>query len=147
MISATVDTNILIYAVDVDAGEKHVRSALLVEFLSRLQSILPLQALSEFYSATTKKRTLAAVEAASFVHQFRISMQVVPYTVEDLNAAVRIHQQHHLQFFDALMVATARRAGCITFFTEDMQHGRTLEGITLVNPFHLSPEQFDDLIS
>jgi predicted nucleic acid-binding protein len=51
---------------------------------------------------------------------------------------MRAHQQDGLQFFDALLVCTARRAGCHTFLTEDMQNDRTLDGITIRNPFLLS---------
>jgi len=147
VIRATVDTNILIYAVDIDAGSKHVLAARVVEILSEHKSVLPLQCLSEFYQATTKKHTLEAADAASLVQQFHASMEVIPSTVEDLMSAMQIHQQHSVQFFDALLIATARRAGCHTFFTEDMQDGRSFEGITIRSPFRLSPEELSRLLT
>jgi predicted nucleic acid-binding protein len=144
---ATVDTNILIYAVDVDAGSKHVLAAHLVKSLSERKFVLPLQCITEFYRATTKKRRFAAAEAASFVRQFRDSMQIIPAAIEDLDPAMQIHLQHNIQFFDALLIATARRAGCTVFLSEDLQDGRDFDGITVRNPFVLSTEDLDNLLN
>jgi predicted nucleic acid-binding protein len=144
---ATADTNLLIYAVDLDAGSKHILAARLIESLSERKSVLPLQCLTEFYRAATKKRRFAAAEASSFVQQFHASMQVIPASVEDLGPAMQIHQQHGIQFFDALLITTARRAGCHTLLTEDMQDGRSFEGIIIRNPFLLSPEELTKILS
>jgi predicted nucleic acid-binding protein len=143
----TVDTNILIYAVDVDADSKHALAAHIVKFLSEQKSVLPLQCLTEFYRATTKKRRFAAAEAASFVQQFRASMLIIPAAIEDLAPAMHIHQQHKIQFFDALLIATTRRAGCTVFLSEDLQDGRNFDGVTVRNPFVLSSEELNKLLS
>ena len=34
-----------------------------------------------------------------------------------------------------VIVASARGAGCDTLYIEDMQHGRTIGDLTIVNPF------------
>ncbi len=102
--------------------------------------------LAEFYRATTKKRRFVAAEAASFVRQFQLSMRIVPYEADDVIAAMHVHNQDGFQFFDALMVCTARRAGCHTFLTEDMQNDRTLDAITIRNPFLLPPADLDLLL-
>jgi len=62
-------------------------------------------------------------------------MDVIPPTSEDLAEAMTAHQAHKIPFFDALMWATARRAGCTTLITEDFQTNRELGGVTFVNPF------------
>lgn len=147
VISATVDTNILIYAVDLDSGPKHLIAKVIVDTLGTNAGIVPLQSLSEFYRAVTKKRLIAAADATAFVQLFHATMQVVPSGFEDLVSAMQWHQQHGIQFFDALLIATARRAGCQTFFTEDMQNGRFIEGITLCNPFLLSSEELEEYLS
>lgn len=145
MISATVDTNILIYAVDADSGPKHLIAKVLVDSLGSNSGVLPLQCLSEFYRAVTRKHVLADADATAFVRQFHAAMQIVPAIFEDTVSAMQWNQQHGLQFFDALLIATARRAGCRTFFSEDMQNGRSIEGITLYNPFLLSPEELESI--
>jgi len=58
-----------------------------------------------------------------------------PLTVETHAAAVALAQEHQLGFYDALIVAAALEAGCDTLLTEDIQHGRRIGGLTLVNPF------------
>jgi predicted nucleic acid-binding protein len=40
---------------------------------------------------------------------------------------------HH--FFDSLIIAAALSAGCDRLYSEDLQHGQLIEGLTIVNPF------------
>jgi predicted nucleic acid-binding protein len=54
----------------------------------------------------------------------------------DLHAAARaLAEDHRLSFYDALIVAAAIEAGCDILYSEDMQHGRTIGGLAVVNPF------------
>ena len=50
-------------------------------------------------------------------------------------AAVSLARDHGFAFYDALIVAAALERGCDTLFSEDMQHGRSVAGLTIVNPF------------
>jgi PIN domain len=50
-------------------------------------------------------------------------------------AALALARDHSVAFYDALIVAAALEASCDTLFTEDMQHGRKLGGLTIINPF------------
>ncbi|CCE07197.1 PilT protein, N-terminal (fragment) [Bradyrhizobium sp. STM 3843] len=58
-----------------------------------------------------------------------------PLTTTTHSVALALARDHSLQFYDALIVAAALEAGCDTLFSEDLQHGRTLSGLTIVNPF------------
>ena len=60
---------------------------------------------------------------------------VVPITLNMHGNAVSLARDHGLSFYDALIVASAIEAGCDTRYSEDMQHGRTFGGLTIVNPF------------
>jgi PIN domain len=62
------------------------------------------------------------------------SLAIIPPTIADTVLAMRMHQQHGIQFFDALLMATALHAGCTYFLTEDMQDGRKYDGITVRPP-------------
>jgi predicted nucleic acid-binding protein len=54
----------------------------------------------------------------------------------DLHTAARaLAEDHRLSFYDALIVAAALEAGCDTLFSEDLQHGRTIGGLAILNPF------------
>ena len=50
-------------------------------------------------------------------------------------AAVVLAREHGFAFYDALIVAAAVEAGCDTLVSEDMQHGRKVAGLTIVDPF------------
>jgi predicted nucleic acid-binding protein len=57
----------------------------------------------------------------------------------DLHAAARaLAEDHRLSFYDALIVASAIEADCHVLYSEDMQHGHTIGGLTIVNPFRES---------
>ncbi len=131
----TVDTNILIYALDLsDAAKKKIARSLIAR-MDASNCILPLQSLNEFYSATTKKHLLSPREAERVVAQLLRSFQIVVAHPDDLSAAMEIHRDNKVQFYDALLWMTARRAGCAIFLTEDGQFERDFGGITLHNPF------------
>ena len=40
-----------------------------------------------------------------------------------------------LSSYDSLIVAAALDAGCKTLYSEDLQHGQQIEGVTVTNPF------------
>jgi len=142
----TFDTNILIYSISSTDIRKHEIAKFVVKRHADLIYPIPLQTLNEFYFATTRKKLLDKAIASAIVKDALGLLPVVPASSDDLPIAMQWHQQHGIQFFDALLIAAARRAGCQTFFTEDMQNGRFIEGITLCNPFLLSPEELEEYI-
>jgi len=56
-------------------------------------------------------------------------------TLDLHNSARALAQDHGLSFYDALIVSAAIEAGCDTLFSEDMQHGRSIGGLAIVDPF------------
>lgn len=49
--------------------------------------------------------------------------------------ALGIKQRYSTSFYDALIVAGALEAGCTQLLSEDFQHGQTIEGVQICNPF------------
>lgn len=49
--------------------------------------------------------------------------------------AIDLRRLHPMSFWDALIVASALHANCKILYSEDLQHGRKYEGLTIVNPF------------
>jgi predicted nucleic acid-binding protein len=132
--SSSLDTNILIYAADnSDATKQDVCDRLLEKFIAS-RGRIPLQCLNEFYSLTTRRSLLTPSQAEAIVQRLLGSLVVIPSIIDDSVAAMRLQQQHNIQFFDALLLTTARRAGCTSFLSEDMQNGCNYEGITVRNP-------------
>ena len=131
----SLDTNILVYAVDRDGGERHLRSIELVGRAAERDCVLTLQSLAEFFHATTRKNLLGPSDAGSFVRDWLEVFEVVPATSAALADAMSAVDEHRLSFWDAMLWATARQAGCSAIVSEDMQHGRRLGGVEFVNPF------------
>ncbi len=132
---ATVDTNILIYAIDRHAGEKQAISQSLIESLVCDDGVVTLQVLGEFFHATTRKGFLSPAEARVRIDYWRDLFHVAAADEIALDDAVTAVTDHGLSFWDAMLWATARQAGCPVLYSEDMQHGRTLGGVEIVNPF------------
>jgi predicted nucleic acid-binding protein len=130
------DSNVLVYAADAAAGERHEHVADLLGRAMRRQScIQTLQSFCEFFNVVTRKAGIDAAAAAEFVETWRSAMAVESATFPDLAAAMRGVREHGLSFWDALLWATVRRVGVDLLISEDFQDGRSIEGVRIVNPF------------
>jgi predicted nucleic acid-binding protein len=130
------DTNILVYAADRTAGERHRQAADLIERAIRQGNCLQtLQSLCEFFNVVTRKSGIEPSAAAAFVEGWRAVLPIEASTEADLADAMRAVSEHRLPFWDAMLWATARRAGVHLLVSEDFQDGRTIEGVRIVNPF------------
>jgi predicted nucleic acid-binding protein len=72
----------------------------------------------------------------NFVDYVRTFFEVVALNLDAFDSAVRIVIQHQIPVWDAMLWATLDQAGCRTLLTEDFQDGRTLGGVTFLNPFN-----------
>lgn len=132
-----VDTNVLIYAHDVDAGRKHeiARDLLRTLWIERT-GMLSTQVLQEFYVNATRKirKPLTKPEARSVVDTYA-PWCVDGITTSDLAAAFQVEDQARIGFWDALIVAVAARAGARRVVSEDLNNGQSIAGISIHNPF------------
>ena len=143
--SFTFDTNLLVYSADnSDRAKQTVSNRIITAVISSGQPIL-LQCLSEFYAVTTKKRRLSTDDAALVVRKFLMLPQIIAAGVRDVDEAVSMQTRYQIQFFDALLLATAARSGCAILFSEDLQHDGLYGSITVRNPFLLSSAELDAL--
>jgi predicted nucleic acid-binding protein len=130
------DSNILVYAADRAAGERHVAAVDLLErSIRRGNCIQTLQSLCEFFIVVTRKSGIEAGIAAAFVEGWLSVMLVEAATPADLGEAMRAVGVYRIGFWDAMLWATARRAGVRILFSEDFQDGQTIEGVRILNPF------------
>ena len=131
----SLDTNILVYAVDRDAGERHELGRALLGRAARCDCVLTVQALAEFFHATTRKNLLPVSRASDFVRDWLGVFQVASAGTAALVNAMDVAEKHRLSFWDAMLWATARQSGCSAILSEDMQDGRRLIGVEIINPF------------
>ncbi len=132
-----LDTNILIYADDLDAGEKNALSReILKGALTRRDAVLSTQVLQEFFVVATRKLGVDPKDARRKVELLSV-LDVVPIHVPEILAAIDVHRLHAISFWDALIVHCASISGCGRVLTEDLQHGQTFEGVRVENPFRV----------
>lgn len=129
-----VDANVLVYAIDISDDAKCFDANAGIAATAIDHGVLPLQALAEFANVC-RRRKLPVPLIGKFVANFRARLRVVAADPADLDDALWAVEYHRLAFWDAMLRATCRRAGCSVLFTEDFQDGRTLNGLRFVNPF------------
>jgi predicted nucleic acid-binding protein len=132
-----VDTNILVYAYDETAGAKRDKArALVVDLLRTREGCLSMQVLQEFFVSLTRKirEPLESGEAARRVRYLSEWTLHVPER-SDLFAAIDLHRDLRISFWDAMLIQSARRLGCRLIWTEDLTNGRSYAGVTARNPF------------
>jgi predicted nucleic acid-binding protein len=140
----TLDSNVLFYTIDEDAGELQERARDIVRQAARsYDCFLTLQTLCEFFHATTRKGKLTAAQATAHVEAWQTLFPVVGATPGSLRLAMRVVEQHNLSFWDAMQWAVAKQSGATLLMSEDMQHDRELEGVRFRNPF-LAGDPFAD---
>jgi predicted nucleic acid-binding protein len=130
-----VDTNVLVYADDLDAGDKTQRArALLGELLREQSGVLSTQVLQEFFAVTTRKLKVDPAIARRKV-ELLATLDVVSIQVPHILHAIDLHRLHSVSFWDALILACAAAAGCARLWSEDLQHGAVIAGVKIENPF------------
>ena len=134
---AFVDTNILLYAHDHQAGEKHVIAAKLLASLweSRRGTLSP-QVLQEFLVNAVRKLhpPIALAQARDIVRAY--GAWVARDTgVDDILRATELMALTGYSFWDSLILASAEASGAELLYSEDMQHGHKIAGLEICNPF------------
>lgn len=138
---AFVDSNILVYAEDRDAGPKHAAARDLVTGLWRTGGgVVSVQVLQEFFVTVTRKmpRPLPSGRALTIVEQY-LTWRVVENTGHLLVAGIQLAASLQVSFWDALVLEAALAAHCDQLWTEDLNHGQRVRGLLIVNPFLPAP--------
>ena len=131
------DTNVLVYLFDSDSPDKRKKARVLFQAHAEGGDILlSTQVLQEFYVAVTRKlaRPLDAAAAAEAVTSFA-QLPLVQIDSELIVSAIHRSRNSRLSFWDALIVQAAIEGHASTLYSEDMQHGQTLDSLRVVNPF------------
>ena len=132
-----VDTNVLVYAYDATDPVKHGLARTALESLwDDGTGVLSTQVLQEFYAVATAGHKLAMQprEALEIVELYSAWPVVLLDPVVILNAS-RLHEQHQVSFWDALIVEAARLAGAHRILSEDLRAGQAFDGIRIDDPF------------
>ena len=139
------DTNILVYATASISDMRVMRARDLIGRAMRAaSSILLLQTLAEFSNVAIRKARIPVEDIRTTVDAWRAVLPVQAADNSDLSAALEAVRAHRLAFWDAMLWASAHRAGVRHLLTEDMQDGFTLQGVTFIDPFKRENDQLID---
>jgi predicted nucleic acid-binding protein len=133
----------LIYLRDGRDLEKQRRASEWIAALARRQAIvISPQVVNEFCNAVRRKFPDQRLED---VRKFVVGLRrwcSAPNTFDTSLHGLSLHATDGFQFYDGCLLAAALAANCDFFLSEDMQDGRLVEGMTIVNPFAWPCEAF-----
>lgn len=132
-----VDTNVLVYAYDSEAGAKHdIANRLLTRLWNDRAGATSIQVLQEFYVTVTRKlaKPLPKLTARQVVATYDTWAPHRP-TVDDIVAASELEERHQLSFWDALIVVSAQQTTSAIVLSEDLQDGQRFDSVQVSNPF------------
>lgn len=132
-----LDTNILVYAYDHSAGQKHALASQLMEACWEHENgCLSIQVLQEFFVTVTRKIAIpldhqTARQIVADLAQWSLHTP----TANDFLQAIDLKQIHQLAFWDAQMIQSAASLGCKQVLSEDLNHGQMYGTLQVINPF------------
>ena len=132
-----VDTNILMYAHDTSAGEKHERAKALVEELWRDRTgVVSTQVLQELAVNLRRKaaRPLDAKATREVVADY-LTWHIVVNGGDSILEALELETRYQISFWDALVVQAAQSAGTQVLYSEDLSDDQLYGPVRVINPF------------
>lgn len=132
-----VDTNVLVYAYDATAGTKRERArALLTDLWETGEGCLSVQVLQEFFVNVTRKvaKPLDVDTAVTILADLSHWHLHAP-AADDVLAAVELHRNATVSFWDAMILHSAGELGCEVVYSEDLNPGQRFDGVVVRNPF------------
>ncbi len=143
MTRPTIDANILVYSIE--TGDRRQEAAIaIIAGAARAGGLITLQALGEFFFATTRKRKLEPEAAMRQVALWSTAFGApLPHSPAALTEAMAAAATGRFSFWDAMLLATAAQSGCTALISEDMAPGAKLGPVRVIPAFagaDVSPE-------
>lgn len=130
-----IDTNIFVYAEGVNSPAQAVEARKLIAGLPAEMIVVPVQVLGELFNVLTRKGKFAPRRAAAVVADLSTAFPTADTSAVELAAGLELAERHDMNIWDAVILSASASAGCSILLSEDMQHGFTWHGVTVVNPF------------
>ncbi|OEU77868.1 MAG: twitching motility protein PilT [Desulfobacterales bacterium S5133MH4] len=130
-----LDTNVLAYAEGIGDQTRRDTSLLLLERLPVNDVLLPAQTLGELYRVLTGKVRRNPGKSRDAILSWADSYDVADSSWAAFQSALDLGVDHGLQIWDALILAVAAEHSCRLLLSEDLQHGFTWRGVSVVNPY------------
>lgn len=131
-----VDTNILVYAEDLDDTDRGIIARnVLSTVATQHRPVLPVQVLGELFRTLRRRTKIDPASAALIVRRWRDFAELSPTGDAAFENALSVAEQHRFDIWDAVILAAAQQAGCGLLLSEGLQNGFVWRGLTVANPF------------
>jgi predicted nucleic acid-binding protein len=134
MIRVALDSNVLIYAELEPESEKGTRSAALILRAAR-DGVIPAQVLGQYLRFVQRRAPAAFEDAMRQASIYQAAFLTPPTTDAVINKASALARAHRMQLWHCVVCAASLDARAKVLMTEDMQDGRMIDGLRLINPF------------
>lgn len=140
--SCFVDTNVLVYAMDESSPRKKAHARAWLDALASDDGlVLSPQSINEFYHVSRRRfPRVGRDEIVQACERYQVWCTAV-LDVNTISRAWSLETATGYQWFDCLLLSSAINAGCGFFLSEDLQHGRLIDDLAIVDPFQLSPSE------
>lgn len=131
-----LDTNLLVYAEGVNGAAMQRASHELLQKLPRPDTVLPAQVLAELFNVLVRRAGRSAKTARAAVQSWLGVFAATGTSPAAVIAATDLATRHQFVVWDSMVICSAAESRCRILLSEDLQHGFTWDGVTVVNPFH-----------
>jgi predicted nucleic acid-binding protein len=138
-VRVVLDTNVLAYAEGVNGAARKVDALGLIQRLPAGAALLPVQALGELFQLLVRKANRTAAQARAAILGWRDAFPLIETSETVIVGAAELAASHRFSFWDGVILASAAESGCRLLLSEDLQEGFTWNGVTVTNPFGVSP--------
>ncbi len=132
-----IDSSVLIYLFSKQEPEKRAIAMDLVENQLRGEGVISQQVVQETLNVLRHKLrdSVTLTDCRAFLSSVLVPLWKVMPTQDLFQRALEIQERYQYHFYDALIVAAALVSGCSRLYSEDLQNGQRISGLTIVNPF------------
>ena len=136
MTRISVDTNLLVYAIDKDDFSKHRRATEILRRLVETDHVIAQQALGEFLAVVRRRPAARDLPINMMFDRLLSFYKIIATPLSALLTAYARASRYKLQYWDSLIVTVCLANGVTHLLSEDMQDGQNIDGLTIVNPFN-----------
>ena len=131
-----LDTNVFVYLFDeADESKRRQAEILVNNVLVRRTGCISFQVVQETLNVLNRRTETPVDQLREFLDDILVPLWQVNPTASLYRNAISLQGRHGFSFYDSLIVAAALEAGCTRLYSEDLQHGQRIQGLTIVNPF------------
>jgi predicted nucleic acid-binding protein len=132
-----LDTNILVYTFDQTAPKKQKIAQSLVEQALSEEACISYQVIQEFTNLALRKFSpaMSHSQAQEYLEQVLFPICNLYPSKAFYKRGLKLQERWRFSWYDSLIICAALESGCEILYSEDLQHQKKIETLTIINPF------------